>query len=414
VDDREALQRAVAAAPDDDLPRLVFADWLEEHGEPEYAGFVRAQVELATAPPWEPFAVRCRHRDPELVTGAPWWYTLPRVDGYGLEWHPEFAFRRGFGWGLVVRDMATFFAQAPRLFDEAPVGQLHLRTATLDDWRHFAAQPWLPRVKSLHFYGVRTPIEPVRVLCDAPMATGVEEIVFHASSRAGMPELMRGLMQSPLGRRLRSLELRAGPNSADEVDELLREVGYADPGARLVLATMPSGDRGLMDLYDSPVLERLSDLELANIPAAWQPSAWDRPPTLTRLRATGCRLTGQDMASLTRSPTAAGLRSLDLSDNPIESWADAGPEGLDGLRSLNLRRTILRSEALSDWLTRAAFWPNLVELDLRDNYVTAVGANHLIAAPVPADLTALLLAGNPLGDEAARKLREHFGERVIL
>jgi uncharacterized protein (TIGR02996 family) len=33
--------------PDDDLPRLVAADWLEEQGEAELAEFVRVQVELA-------------------------------------------------------------------------------------------------------------------------------------------------------------------------------------------------------------------------------------------------------------------------------------------------------------------------------------------------------------------------------
>jgi uncharacterized protein (TIGR02996 family) len=34
MNDREALLRAVCENPDDDTPRLVFADWLEEHGEP--------------------------------------------------------------------------------------------------------------------------------------------------------------------------------------------------------------------------------------------------------------------------------------------------------------------------------------------------------------------------------------------
>lgn len=43
----DALLAAVLANPDDDLPRLVYADWLEEHGEPERAEFIRVQVELA-------------------------------------------------------------------------------------------------------------------------------------------------------------------------------------------------------------------------------------------------------------------------------------------------------------------------------------------------------------------------------
>jgi uncharacterized protein (TIGR02996 family) len=32
MSDREALYAAILAHPDDDTPRLVFADWLQEHG----------------------------------------------------------------------------------------------------------------------------------------------------------------------------------------------------------------------------------------------------------------------------------------------------------------------------------------------------------------------------------------------
>jgi uncharacterized protein (TIGR02996 family) len=38
---------AIRAAPDDDAPRLIYADWLDEHGEPERAEFIRVQCELA-------------------------------------------------------------------------------------------------------------------------------------------------------------------------------------------------------------------------------------------------------------------------------------------------------------------------------------------------------------------------------
>lgn len=45
---REALLKAVLAAPDDDLPRLVFADHLEgELGEPERAEFIRREINRA-------------------------------------------------------------------------------------------------------------------------------------------------------------------------------------------------------------------------------------------------------------------------------------------------------------------------------------------------------------------------------
>ena len=47
---RDELLQAVIENPDDDAPRLVFADWLENHGERERAEFIRVQIELAKLP----------------------------------------------------------------------------------------------------------------------------------------------------------------------------------------------------------------------------------------------------------------------------------------------------------------------------------------------------------------------------
>lgn len=41
MDTRQALLKAVLAAPDDDLPRLVYADWLEENGQQVAADYIR-------------------------------------------------------------------------------------------------------------------------------------------------------------------------------------------------------------------------------------------------------------------------------------------------------------------------------------------------------------------------------------
>jgi uncharacterized protein (TIGR02996 family) len=49
--EREALLEAVFATPGDDAPRLVYADWLDEHGEPAQAAFIRAQIELGRHQP---------------------------------------------------------------------------------------------------------------------------------------------------------------------------------------------------------------------------------------------------------------------------------------------------------------------------------------------------------------------------
>ena len=46
----DAFMRAIIATPDDDGPRLVYADWLEESGESEYSEFIRVQCQLADHP----------------------------------------------------------------------------------------------------------------------------------------------------------------------------------------------------------------------------------------------------------------------------------------------------------------------------------------------------------------------------
>ena len=47
LDQREAFLLAIFAAPADDLPRLVFADWLDERGETAWAANIREQCHAA-------------------------------------------------------------------------------------------------------------------------------------------------------------------------------------------------------------------------------------------------------------------------------------------------------------------------------------------------------------------------------
>lgn len=51
MSDGDALLAAVKATPDDDTPRLVYADWLDDCGEGDRAAFIRVQVELARVRP---------------------------------------------------------------------------------------------------------------------------------------------------------------------------------------------------------------------------------------------------------------------------------------------------------------------------------------------------------------------------
>ena len=143
-------------------------------------------------------------------------------------------------------------------------------------------EPWLPRVKAVHFYAMSPPTEAVRELCASTLATGIEEIVFEASSSPAMPTIVERLMRSPLGWRLRRLELRVGPDVVEDADELYRAVARYDECRleSLTLVTTSRGEEGLQDLYAAPVLERLRELELVNVRDVRLPYAnYSRNPT---------------------------------------------------------------------------------------------------------------------------------------
>src|SRR5688572_17928114 len=50
--EQAALWSAIRTNPEDDTPRLVYADWLQENGDEERAEFIRVQCELAKLP-WQ-------------------------------------------------------------------------------------------------------------------------------------------------------------------------------------------------------------------------------------------------------------------------------------------------------------------------------------------------------------------------
>ncbi len=58
----DAFLQAISEKPDDDTPRLVYADWLDEHGDPARAEFIRVQCQLARLPPDAPDRIDLERR----------------------------------------------------------------------------------------------------------------------------------------------------------------------------------------------------------------------------------------------------------------------------------------------------------------------------------------------------------------
>ena len=70
LDQREAFLLAIFTNPDDDLPRLVFADWLDERGEGEAAHRIRSECGRKNDIPAAVLPLRGFHHDARITCSA--------------------------------------------------------------------------------------------------------------------------------------------------------------------------------------------------------------------------------------------------------------------------------------------------------------------------------------------------------
>lgn len=138
MSDRDAFIRQICEHPADDVARWVFADWLDEHGEPHLAEFIRVQCELSlfdtsyylsydNCRMCENSAVPLIKRSAELLHKA-WSQTLidfcheTQLSSTSCNW---WEFRRGFpAWlDLTKGELRTHAAAIFRIF---PATEIHV------------------------------------------------------------------------------------------------------------------------------------------------------------------------------------------------------------------------------------------------------------------------------------------------
>jgi uncharacterized protein (TIGR02996 family) len=123
VTDEDALLRAVIADPEDDAPRLIYADWLDERGQCERAEFIRLQIALTEMPTDDERRPKLRRRAQRLLErcGMTWTEPLrPAVHQYH--------FSRGFV-EIVTCEASRFLRFGQDLFSLTPIRYLFLRDA---------------------------------------------------------------------------------------------------------------------------------------------------------------------------------------------------------------------------------------------------------------------------------------------
>jgi uncharacterized protein (TIGR02996 family) len=420
--DRDALYAAILAHPDEDTPRLVFADYLEEQGDGRYAAFIRKQVELAKIPEWDPLWVRAWNHDRDALTGNGFEQFCPELPDE-MRWPPLTSFRRGFPWQVESTGVAPFLAHADRIAAAIPLQSLELhgdyaRWRTPMNLTSLLASPHLARMRELIFSLVRLQPAMIRKLQKSPGVRNLTSLAFEYCDLDAAAT--RAIFQPPLVGQLESLRIEDCVTSWDAIAKGIRSARGPHRLKRFVAVAGSSSYFNSPQVFDSPLLHGLKEFEL-----------------------TGFHLDAGDIRALCESPVVAGLESLTLSKagpgvpgakalagcaalgglkrlrlwtnkfGPTAMKALAGSPHLSGLRVLDLTGNPVGDKGAIA-LAESPHLANLVELEL--DAVGDAGAEALLRASFADSIIYLSISSagyeKQIRDRVKRKLRKKFGDRV--
>lgn len=360
-----AFLQDIKQHPDDDTPRLIFADWLEEHGDPR-GHFVRVQCELAACVPSEPRRKPLEKREQELLAQYRHLWLGPLLED------------------TASRSLVRVDAQFRRglLHLRCPLDLLRQRQwARWDVWRQSETLAW---VEGLRLSGVRA--EPLRELCDTPLLSTLGTLGLELSpSDSG--HSIRLLANCPHLARLAGLQL----GHTTLTDQDLAVFGRSEVFAslqRLGLAGVGLGARGVAFLRAFAALSHL-DLTFNMFGDAGATELAGTP--LTRLRSLildSNGITDRGAEALSYSPHLRELRQLSLGNNLI---------GSDGAAAL----------------AQSPIAENLVRLNLKNNRIGAKGADGLIYSAYLQSLKSLELEGNAIPEARRQRLRQRYKGAVV-
>jgi uncharacterized protein (TIGR02996 family) len=275
--ERAKLLAAVLAAPEDDAPRLVLADWLQERGDPR-GELISIQCLLAAGPEFPTQRRSLKQREQELLAEHGERWSAP-VDGLAS----EHKLRRGFI-DEVHASAKKLLPAAAGLFAQEPVSFLDLSGLAKNDCKTIAGSPWLAQVRRLRLRGeLKNP--GVTALAASPHLMSLTSLNLGQSgigsagagalagarirglrslSLSGNPltdEGLIALLATPLLARCRRLYL-ARCRLSDLAAKELASASHLDQLSGLCLGGNAIGDEGAIALAKSPYLKHLRRLEL--------------------------------------------------------------------------------------------------------------------------------------------------------
>jgi uncharacterized protein (TIGR02996 family) len=175
---REAFLQAIRDAPGDDVPRLVYADWLEENGQPERAELIRVQCALT-------HGVEDREEELALLSRMRALVVQYRQQWLGplAEWAPDVVFERGFVERVTLR--ARTLVKEAALFDEHPIWSVRLTHVTLSVVAALVELPELARLRELDLRDNDLGDEGLAALLASPHLTGLRLLDLRRTNLTG-------------------------------------------------------------------------------------------------------------------------------------------------------------------------------------------------------------------------------------
>ncbi|MFO0879253.1 MAG: TIGR02996 domain-containing protein [Gemmataceae bacterium] len=355
------LLEEICEHPEDFTLRLVYADWLDDHGEAPRAEFIRLQIQREHLDETDPTQPGLRAREKQLLSAheTAWRNELPCLDG--VQWRE---FRRGFIESASLTSVEALHQHDAALQVTAPI--LNLKVQGVDPITSILMTKCmiLGRLHELNL-GVNTSLEDgLGRLLEYARLHQLRSLLLHGC------RLGRWVTCLAEGRQLTQLkELYLSGNEL--TNEILTPLVSAPPPWWFGLRNL--------DLRDNQIGSRC----LTALVTRHQPLA------LETLWLVNNQLDGRGVLALAESPQLPHLQRLYLNHNEI---------GDEGVRAL----------------AGSPVAAGLRELDLRNCWITDVGAQALLASPHLERLRMLWLSGNHFRSDYARLLREQFGARLRL
>jgi uncharacterized protein (TIGR02996 family) len=417
-----ALLHSVKETPEDDTPRRILADYLEEQAAPAdvaRAEFIRLQCELARLEEYDQRRWPAKQRQDELekLHHVQWLGPLREVivSGPARAWE----FRRGL-LHTSIRPKALFSRKLANLANEEAAAWLEgLRLIQLTDKAFqrlpntailaqlttltlasrmgvheaeavVASSPYLQRLRCLDLRGSIIGPEALAVLAGSPRLARITGLVISSSAGKG-PLTAQVIAHSPHWTGLTSVEMSTCFIGAEGAQALASSPTLANLSSLYLLCDR-IGSAGAETLAASPYLTRLQTLRLVN----------------TQIGQKGA-------SALAVSPNVAGLTTLQLMSNPIGdegALAIAQSPHLVNLATLNLGNCDLTTRSAA--ALAATPFTRLAALVLRGNQIEDTAAAALAESPHLCRLQHLDLAENPLSSEVKDHLRRLLDNRVRL